>query len=115
MYDAVTGWPCTTCARTSNGDRFGSTQYNAVVSPLASGDSMTWLKLRRSVLNRPAMNSPNVKAADRIGVENVEKKTAMAVTMASSQNVIRNAFNMAGSIAGRSHPATAEGCAIHAM
>jgi hypothetical protein len=76
---------------------------------------MTWLKLRRSALNRPATNSANVNAADRIGVENVEKKTAIAVTMASSQKVIRNAFNMAGSSAGRSQPAATPGCAIQAM
>src|SRR4051794_21731463 len=108
MYEAVTGCPWTTCARTSNGDRFGNTQYNAVVSPLATGDSMTWLKFLRSVLNRPATKSAKVNAADRIGVENVEKKTAMAVTIASSQNVITNAFNMAGSRAGRSHPAAVD-------
>jgi len=67
------------------------------------------------VLNRPATKSAKVKAAERIGVENVEKKTAMAVTIESSQKVIRNAFNMAGSSAGRSHPAAVNGGAIHAI
>ena len=85
------------------------------MSPFATGDSITWLKFRRSALKRPATNSANVNAADRIGVENVEKNTAMAVTIDSSQNVSRKAVSIAGSSAGRSQPASASGGAAQAM
>src|SRR4051794_32145766 len=115
MYDAVTGWPCTTCARTSNGDRFGRTQYNAVVRPLATGDSMTWLQLRRWGLNRRATKSRKVKAADKIADKKAEKKTAIAVSIESSQRVTRNAFSMAGSSLGPSKRAAADSPAIQAM
>ena len=60
------------------------------------------MKLRRSALNRPATKKPNVSAADSIGVENVEKNTAIAVTTDSSTKVSAIDFRSAGSSAGRS-------------
>ena len=64
---------------------------------------------------RPATNRPKVSAADSMGVEKVEKNSAIAVTMASSQKVRANAFSISGSSAGRSHPADVCGGAIQAM
>src|SRR5580765_2865357 len=81
----------------------------------ATGDSTNWLKLRRSALNRPATNSPKVKAADSSGVENVEKNTAIAVTIDSSAKVSQTALSMRGSIAGASQAARAPGSTNDAM
>ena len=65
--------------RTARGSAAPSTALAA--SAAAAGESTTWSKFRRSALNRPATNRPKVSAADRIGVENVEKNSAIAVTI----------------------------------
>src|SRR3984893_5602090 len=110
-YPAGTGCACTTCERTSKGARFGSTQYRPCARAAAAGESTTWLKLRRSALNRPATNRPNANAADSSGVEKVEKNSAIAVTTESSTNVSQTALSMAGSAAGASQPSLADGSA----
>src|ERR1700681_2404900 len=114
-YAAGTGSACTTCERTSNGARFGRTQYMPCARAAAAGEFTTWLKLRRSALNRPATNRPNANAADSSGDENVEKNSAIAVTMASSTKVSQTAFSMAGSTAGASQPSLANGSSVHDM
>ena len=48
------------------------------------------------------MNSPKVSVADRIGVEKVEKNSAIAVTIESSTKMSATAFSTAGSSTGAS-------------
>jgi hypothetical protein len=61
------------------------------------------------------MNSPNVKAAERSGVEKVEKNSASAVIIASSTKVSPNAMSIIGSSAGRSVTTLAAGPNVHAV
>ena len=49
------------------------------------------------------MNRPKVNAAERIGVENVEKNSAIAVISISSTRINPTASTSAGSSAGASH------------
>ena len=49
------------------------------------------------------MKSAKVRPADKSGVENVEKKTAIAVTSISSTRISAIATRSAGSTAGASH------------
>src|SRR5262245_40000427 len=55
------------------------------------------------------MKNRKVSAADRSGVENVEKNNAIAVTSASSTKVRKNARSSSASSAGRSQAATIRG------
>ena len=81
----------------------------------AAGESTTWSKFRRSALKWPATKNPNVSAAESIGVEKVEKNSAIAVTSISSTKMSAIALSSAGSSAGASHAAATSGSAPHAM
>ena len=52
---------------------------------------------------------PSVRPADRNGLENVEKKSAMAVTSISSTRMRPTARSMPGSVAGAAHDARTSG------
>src|SRR5262245_45162921 len=114
MKPASTGRPWTTWAFTSKVARFGSTQYSPRASCAANGDWTTCSKFRRSALKWPATHSAKVKAAERIGGENVEKNNAMAVTTDSSTTISATAFRIRGSEGGTSHVATKSAGNCHA-
>ncbi len=61
------------------------------------------------------MNSPKVKAADRIGDENVEKNSAIAVRIINSRRISSSAFNIAGSRAGASQACCTSAGTPHRM
>src|SRR6187549_3654960 len=114
MKPASTGRLWTTWAFTSNVARFGSTQYSPRANCAANGDWTTCSKFRRSALKWPAIHSAKVNAADRIGVENVEKNKAIAVTTESSTRMSPTALRMRGSEGGTSQVATNSAGNCHA-
>ena len=64
------------------------------------GSRTTAPKLRRSSLKWPITQSPTVSTAERNGLENVEKNSAIAVTSISSIMISTIAFSIAGSVGG---------------
>jgi len=66
-------------------------------------------------LKWPITQSPAVSIAERNGLENVEKNSAIAVTSINSIMMRTIAFSMAGSVGGSGDAATAEAFPIHPM
>ena len=56
-----------------------------------------------------------MSAAERSGVENVEKKSASAVMSISSTKMRNTAFSRRGSIPGASHAVWSAGAVVHVM
>ena len=58
------------------------------------------------------MKSAKVKTAERIGLEKVEKRIAIAVTSDSSVKMRNTGFRRFGSAPGASHPALYQACSV---
>ena len=63
----------------------------------------------------PITHTPTVRPAERNGLENVEKKSATAVTSISSTKISSTAFNITGSVAGATQTARAASLTVAPM
>src|SRR5262245_55517147 len=103
MYVRLTGSAWTTAALISSLARLGMTKYIARPSSGTMYELTVTSRFLRSSPKCPMMNTPNVSAAARNGLENVENKSPTAVITISSTPMRMNALIMRGSSAGASH------------
>src|SRR5512146_2448398 len=80
------GVECATCEMTLNAAKFGTSHASPLATYLVA-PLVILAKFRRSSANVPITNSENANTADINGVENVEKKIAIAVIRKNSSTM----------------------------